>query len=303
VLRMIDGSGGLGGIGSLRTFGYSARSRIPGHEGRRRLDRDNRPFTEIGAGRGAKPVFPEKMQHLASHRLPEHVAIIMDGNGRWAAARGGARPDGHRQGAEAVRRVVRAARELGIPCLTLYAFSAQNWQRPPAEVADLMRLLHRFIVDERAELTARGIRLTTIGDERRLPAFVRGPLAALVEATHASRGMTLCLALSYGGRESIVRAAQRIARAAVAGRVRPEAIGEDDVSAALDTRALPAPDLIIRTSGEQRLSNFMLWEAAYAELYFTEAMWPDFDRAHLEEALAVYGRRERRFGRVTESVA
>jgi undecaprenyl diphosphate synthase len=235
--------------------------------------------------------------------LPEHVAIIMDGNGRWAAGRGGARADGHRQGAEAVRRVVRAARELGIPYLTLYAFSAQNWERPAAEVADLMRLLRRFVIAERAELSARGIRLVTIGDQARLPAFVRGPLAALTTATRANRGMTLCLALSYGGRESIVRAAQRLARAAVAGRVRPEAIGEAQLAAALDTRALPPPDLVIRTSGEQRLSNFMLWESAYAELYFTDVMWPDFGRPELEAALGAYARRDRRFGRASESVA
>ena len=234
---------------------------------------------------------------------PDHVAIIMDGNGRWAAARGAGRADGHRQGAEAVRRVVRAARELGIPVLTLYAFSAQNWQRPAAEVADLMRLLHRFVIEECAELAARGIRLTAIGDEARLPAFVRGPLAALCDATRANRGMTLCLALSYGGRESIVRAAQRLARAAVAGRLQPEAIDEAQLARALDTRALPPPDLVIRTSGEQRLSNFFLWEAAYAELYFTDVMWPDFGRDELRAALEAYGRRQRRFGRVSASVA
>jgi len=227
----------------------------------------------------------------------------MDGNGRWAASRGGARADGHRQGAEAVRRTVRAARELGIPYLTLYAFSAQNWQRPAAEVADLMRLLRRFVLEERQELDARGIRLVTIGDDTKLPAFVRVPLVALTDATRANRGMTLCLALSYGGRESIVRAAQRLARAVAAGRLRPESIAESDVASALETRALPPPDLIIRTSGEQRLSNFLLWEAAYAELYFTDVMWPDFGRDDLAAALAAFCGRQRRFGRVTASVA
>jgi undecaprenyl diphosphate synthase len=227
----------------------------------------------------------------------------MDGNGRWATARGGARSDGHRQGADAVRRTVRAARELGIAHLTLYAFSEQNWQRPAPEVAELMRLLRRFVLEERAELAARGIRLITIGDTARLPVFVRGPLAALVDATRANRGMTLCLALSYGGRESIVRAARRLAAAFAAGRLRLDAIGEVDFAAALETRALPPPDLIIRTSGERRLSNFLLWEAAYAELYFTDVMWPDFSRADLEAALADYARRERRYGKVTESVA
>jgi undecaprenyl diphosphate synthase len=235
--------------------------------------------------------------------LPDHVAVIMDGNGRWATARGGTRVEGHREGAEAVRRVVRSARELGIRYLTLYAFSAQNWERPAGEVADLMQLLLRFVHEERAELTARGIRLMTIGDTPRLPAWVRGPLAALCDATRANRGMTLCLALSYGGRESIVRAAQQLARAAVAGRLRPEAIGEAEVARALDTRGLPPPDLVIRTSGEQRLSNFLLWEAAYAELYFTDVMWPDFGREHLEAALAAYAGRNRRFGRFAASVA
>jgi len=228
--------------------------------------------------------------------LPDHVAIIMDGNGRWAAARGGARADGHREGAEAVRRVVRAAREIGIRHLTLYAFSAQNWERPAGEVAELMQLLLRFVLQERAELNARGIRLTTIGDETRLPVFVRGPLAALAEATRANRGMTLCLALSYGGRESIIRAAQRLARAAVDGRVNPEAIGEAQLTRALDTRALPPPDLVIRTSGEQRLSNFMLWEAAYSELVFTETLWPDFGEDDLRAAVDAFAARRRRFG-------
>jgi undecaprenyl diphosphate synthase len=237
------------------------------------------------------------------NHLPEHVAIIMDGNGRWAAARGDGRAEGHRQGAEAVRRVVRASREIGIRNLTLYAFSAQNWARPAAEVAELMRLLRRFVLEERAELNANGIRLVTVGDQARLPLFVRAPLAALVEATRANRGMTLCLALSYGGRESIVRAAQRLARAAAAGRLRPEAITEDHVIRALDTRALPPPDLIIRTSGEQRLSNFFLWEAAYAELYFTDVMWPDFGRDDLLAALEAFNRRQRRYGRLSASVA
>src|SRR5262245_40291911 len=211
--------------------------------------RDRSPGSRPGGGAGR--CFLKGGGRL--NPLPDHVAIIMDGNGRWAAARGGARTDGHREGAEAVRRVVRAAREIGIRHLTLYAFSAQNWERPAAEVAELMQLLLRFVLQERAELNARGIRLTTIGDESRLPVFVRGPLAALTEATRANRGMTLCLALSYGGRESIVRAAQRLARAAVEGRVQPEAIGEGQLTQALDTRTLPPPDLVIRTSGEQRL--------------------------------------------------
>ena len=170
------------------------------------------------------------------NHLPRHVGIIMDGNGRWAVARGRQRADGHREGAEAVRRDRARARELGIPYLTLYAFSQQNWQRPAPEVADLMRLLRRFVLDERAELAARGIRLMTIGDGARLPAFVRVPLAALTAATRANRGMTLCLALSYGGRESIVAAAQRLARARRRRPPAARAIGEAELAGALETR-------------------------------------------------------------------
>jgi undecaprenyl diphosphate synthase len=192
---------------------------------------------------------------------------------------------------------VRAARELGIRHLTLYAFSAQNWERPAAEVAALMRLLLRFVHEERAELAARGIRLTALGDLARLPALARGPLAALIEATRANRGMTLCLALSWRARVAGARRAAA-AHAAVAGAC----AGSDlnDVARALDTRALPRP--VIRTS-EQRLSNFLLWEAAYAELYFTDVMWPDFGRDELEAACAAFARRQRRFGRLAESVA
>jgi undecaprenyl diphosphate synthase len=228
--------------------------------------------------------------------LPRHVAIIMDGNGRWAAERGLPRAEGHRRGAEAVRRVVRAARELGLPALTLYAFSAQNWGRPRGEVAHLMRLLAAFVADERAELLARGIRLVTIGDLGSLPRFVRAPLAALEVASAGNRAMTLCLALSYGAREALTAAARALATEAAAGRLRPGDVTEQALAARLGTGALPPLDLLIRTSGEQRLSNFLLWEAAYAELCFTPVLWPDFDRATFEAALASYAGRERRFG-------
>ncbi|HET6149075.1 MAG TPA: polyprenyl diphosphate synthase [Polyangia bacterium] len=229
--------------------------------------------------------------------LPAHVAIIMDGNGRWASSQGLPREQGHRRGADAVRAVVRAAREIGIRALTLYAFSAQNWSRPGAEVGHLMDLLRTFLIDERAEILARGIRLVSIGDEARLPPLVRLPLRALVRASARNRGMTLCLALSYGGREAIVAAACKLARAVSDGRLRPEDITETLIDGTLDTRALPPVDLLIRTSGEQRLSNFLLWEGAYAELYFTPVLWPDFDRCELENALAAFARRERRYGR------
>jgi undecaprenyl diphosphate synthase len=224
------------------------------------------------------------------------VAIVMDGNGRWAAARGLPRTAGHRRGADAVREVVRAAREIGIRALTLYAFSAQNWGRPAAEVASLMGLLRRFIADERGEILMRGIRFVAIGDRERLSRSVRIPLEALERASAANRGMTLCLALSYGGREAIVAAARALAVAAADGRLRPEAITESRLATALSTRALPPLDLMIRTSGEQRLSNFLLWEAAYAELYFTPVLWPDFGRADFEAALAAFALRRRRYG-------
>jgi undecaprenyl diphosphate synthase len=227
---------------------------------------------------------------------PRHVAVIMDGNGRWAAERGLPREEGHRRGADAVRRVVRAARELGLPALTLYAFSAQNWARPRAEVAHLMRLLADFVAAERAELRARGIRVVALGDLGRLPHFARAPLRALEAATAHNREMTLALALSYGAREAITAAARALAADAAAGRVRPDEVTEEAVEARLGTRALPPLDLLIRTSGEQRLSNFLLWEAAYAELYFSPVLWPDFDGAALEHALAAYARRHRRFG-------
>jgi undecaprenyl diphosphate synthase len=231
--------------------------------------------------------------------LPRHVGIIMDGNGRWASARGLARAEGHRAGAEAVRRTVRAAREIGLDALTLYVFSEQNWARPANEVSRLMELLVTFLRDELAELGARGIRLLAIGDEAQLPAGVRDALAHATKSTAANRDLRLCLALSYGGREAIVRAARKLARDAVRG-MPPEAIDETAFRGALDSHELPPLDLVVRTSGEQRLSNFLLWEAAYAELYFTDVLWPEFGRAELEAALAAFARRDRRYGAVRD---
>jgi undecaprenyl diphosphate synthase len=227
---------------------------------------------------------------------PRHVAIIMDGNGRWAEERRLPRSAGHRAGADAVRAVVRAARRLELPCLTLYAFSEQNWARPAAEVDELMRLLAQFLVDERAELMTRGIRLVTIGRTAALPAVVRDVLAEIIRETAPNRAMTLCLALSYGGRESLVAAVRSIVEAVQAGDLAAEAIEEQTVSIALDTTALPPVDLVVRTSGEQRLSNFLLWESAYAELMFYQKRWPDFGEADLAAALEQFGRRERRYG-------
>ena len=235
-------------------------------------------------------------------RLPRHVAIIMDGNGRWAQRRGLPRVEGHRRGAKSVKEVVRAARELGLRALTLYAFSSQNWDRPPEEVATLMQLLRDYVIDERAEIMDNGIRLIAIGEVERLPDFVREPLEALMRDSAGNRDMTLCLALSYGGRESIVSATRALCELVARGAIRPEDVTPERFSAALQTGGLPQLDLLVRTSGEERLSNFLLWESAYAELYFTDTFWPEFGRDDLIEALRSYGGRERRFGLTREQI-
>lgn len=234
--------------------------------------------------------------------LPRHVAIIMDGNGRWAQRRGLARVEGHRKGAVAVREVVRASREVGLRALTLYAFSSQNWQRPADEVATLMQLLRDYVIEERAEIMDNAIRLIAIGDVDRLPDFVREPLETLMRDSAGNRAMTLCLALSYGGRESILSTTRALCDMAARGTLKPEDITEDRFSSALQTGGLPQLDLLIRTSGEERLSNFLLWESAYAEFYFTDTFWPEFGRDDLLGALESYHGRERRFGRTTEQI-
>lgn len=228
--------------------------------------------------------------------LPRHVGIIMDGNGRWALDQGRPRLDGHRAGADSVRDVTRAARQLGLEALTLYAFSSQNWSRPVTEVAGLMQLLREYLIGERAEILDNDIRLDAIGDIERLPPMVRDPLDELRAVSAANRGMTLTLALSYGGRESIARAVRDAVRDAVAGTLRPEDVDVERVNRYLPTCGLPPLDLLIRTSGEQRISNFMLWEIAYAELVFVEVRWPEFGREHLVRCLEQYAARERRFG-------
>jgi undecaprenyl diphosphate synthase len=235
-------------------------------------------------------------------QLPRHVAIIMDGNGRWAQRRGLPRVEGHRKGAVAVREVVRAAREIGLQAITLYAFSAQNWERPPEEVATLMQLLRDYVIDERDEIMDNDIRLVAIGDVDRLPEFVKGPLDALMAESSGNGAMTLTLALSYGGRESLVQAAQALAGEVARGELRPEDITEKHLAGALQTHGLPQLDLLVRTSGEERLSNFLLWEAAYAELYFTDTYWPDFGKDELYRALESFRGRERRFGRTREQI-
>lgn len=227
---------------------------------------------------------------------PRHVAIIMDGNRRWAQARGLPRVAGHRAGVEAVRRTVRAAIEHEVGWLTLYAFSSENWRRPPEEVIDLTGLLRHFVRAEMAELARQGVRLRFIGERNRFSADLCADLAAAEAATVANRRLTLLVALSYGARDEIVAAARAAAEAAAAGQLDPASLDEASFAKLLSTDGVPDPDLIIRTSGEQRLSNFLLWQSAYAELLFLDLMWPDFGERHFAEALAEFARRERRFG-------
>jgi len=227
---------------------------------------------------------------------PRHVAIIMDGNGRWAAARGLPRTEGHRRGVEALRRTVRAAGELGVGYLTIFSFSSENWARPPAEVRDLMALLRRFIRNDLAELHGNNVRVRVIGEREGLAPDILRLLDEAEDLTRRNDGLVLVVAFNYGARQEIARAARRLAQEVREGRLEPDAITADSLSRFLDAPDLPDPDLIIRTSGEQRLSNFLLWQAAYSELVFVPVHWPDFDRAVLEQALAEYRRRERRFG-------
>ena len=228
--------------------------------------------------------------------VPRHVAIIMDGNGRWAKARHLPRIAGHRQGAEAVRRTIRAAAELGIGALTLYAFSSENWRRPEAEITDLMGLLRTYLKRELAELDRNGARLHLIGDWRRFDSDIVTDLEAACALTAGNRRIDVVIALNYGAQDELVRAARAMAEEARDGTLDPARIDAGEIERRLDTRALPPLDLLIRTSGEARLSNFLLWQAAYAELLFVDTLWPDFDRAALEQAVAAFGRRDRRYG-------
>jgi undecaprenyl diphosphate synthase len=233
---------------------------------------------------------------IEAKNLPRHVAIIMDGNGRWAEQRALARTEGHRRGSDAVRRVVRAARRLGVEALTLFAFSEQNWARPRIEVQLLMSLLREFLVSERGEILDNGIRLRAIGDLARLPPEVRMVLDPLANDSAENGDMTLTLALSYGGREEIADAARDLARAVAAGQLDPEAITPELLQSRIASVAVGEPDLLIRTGGELRISNFLLWGAAYSELHFTKKLWPDFEAEDLYQAIGAYQSRERRFG-------
>jgi undecaprenyl diphosphate synthase len=225
-----------------------------------------------------------------------HVAIIMDGNGRWAEARGLPRIKGHRAGAESVRVVTRHAARLGLSQLTLFAFSTENWKRPPREVTYLWRLLRRYLINERPELMENGIRMTAIGRIDGLPDFVQRALAETIALTAGNRKMTLCLALNYGGRLEIVDVVRRVAAEVASGRLAPDAIDESAIEARLYQPQMPPLDLLVRTAGEQRVSNFLLWQLSYAELMSVETQWPDFREEELDAVLAEYSTRERRFG-------
>lgn len=246
----------------------------------------------------AMPHTPNAGEHAAGPGAPppRHVAVIMDGNGRWAAARGLPRVAGHRAGAGAVRRTIEAAAQMGVGWLTLYAFSSENWRRPTEEVSDLFGLLRHYVRQELAELDRQGVRLRVLGDRARLDRDIRAELERAEQTTAGNARLNLNIALSYGARDEIVAAARAVAEAARLGRLDPAALDERAFEHFLCTAGMPDPDLVIRTSGEYRLSNFLLWQSAYAELLFSDVLWPDFGPDDFKAALAEYARRERRFG-------
>ncbi|MGA4643698.1 isoprenyl transferase [Limisphaera sp. 4302-co] len=263
------------------------------------------PGTELSAPTGTPPLLGtpgnsngSTLSPEARAALPRHVAIIMDGNGRWARQRGLPRIEGHRHGAESARAVVRAAAELGIQYLTLYAFSVENWNRPKEEVDALMKYLLHYLKTETAELQRHNVRLHVIGQIHRLPEPVQAQLKKTLHALSKNNGLTLIMALSYGGRTEIVEAVRSIARQVREGRIDPEEIDERLFAQHLWTRNIPDPDLLIRTSGEMRVSNFLLWQISYSELVITPVLWPDFRKSHFYAALEEYARRHRRFGTV-----
>jgi undecaprenyl diphosphate synthase len=243
-----------------------------------------------------------KERRIRTDRLPRHVAVIMDGNGRWAERRGLSRIEGHRAGLEAVRAVVRAAHELAIRNLTLYAFSLENWSRPKAEVDELMRLLEHYLEAEREEVMRNRIRVRAIGRADLLPPGVRRRLEQVIDESKENWEMTLVFAISYGGRAEIVDAARKLLRDFELGKVDPERLDEKTFAAYLYEPELPDPDLLIRTGGESRVSNFLLWQIAYTEIHSTEVMWPDFRKGHFVDALLDYQSRERRFGLTSAQV-
>lgn len=239
---------------------------------------------------------------IDKERLPRHVAIIMDGNGRWAKNQNRPRLFGHRAGVESVREIVETCREIGVKYLTLYAFSSENWRRPEEEVYGLMGLLQNYLNSELRKMLQNGVRLLSIGDHSRLPKNVQKTLYTVIEETAQNSSLTLTLALSYGGREEIVRAVKRQLEQCQAGKVDSSEISEDSFGQCLDTCDLPDPDLLIRTGGEARLSNFLLWQLSYAEIFFTDTMWPEFRRNMFLNVLLEYQNRERRFGRIGDQL-
>lgn len=242
------------------------------------------------------------MNQLELNQLPRHVAIIMDGNGRWAKKRLLNRIRGHEEGADSVRAVVRCCRELGIPYLTLYAFSKENWQRPETEVNALWQLLKKFLISESQELLDKEIRLCHLGEIEGIPPDVAKELLNAVERTRHLRGLVLSLAVNYGGRQEIERAARLFASDVLRGKFEPQDISSELLSSYLFTREIPDPDLVIRTSGEYRVSNFLLWQIAYAEIFITDVLWPDFREEEFHRALKEYQKRERRFGKYGEQI-
>ena len=228
--------------------------------------------------------------------VPQHVAIIMDGNGRWAKARGLPRTAGHKKGAATLRTIMTACRDAGVQCLTVYAFSSENWKRPSEEISDLMLLLKHYLQQELSTMQENGIRMRFIGDLSQLGMDIRDLIQEATDTTARNTAFTFTVALSYGARQEIVRAARKLAADVASGKLKPEDITEENFAAQLDTDGLPEPDLLIRTGGEQRLSNFLLWQSAYTEFHFTEVLWPDFDAAHFALALQDFAKRERRYG-------
>jgi undecaprenyl diphosphate synthase len=241
------------------------------------------------------PEFEPQPENGDKH-LPKHIGIIMDGNGRWAKARGLPRAEGHRRGVEALRRTLKYASELGVQFMTIYAFSSENWKRPQDEISDLMGLLRRFIRKDLAELHSKNVRIKIIGSQENLPSDIITLLHEARTLTSSNTGTTLVVAFNYGSRDEITRACRQLAKDVKEGMLDPDAISENTLTNFLDTHDIPDPDLIIRTSGEMRLSNFLMWQAAYSEFYFDDVLWPDYDKENLERAVHYYMRRERRYG-------
>lgn len=242
-------------------------------------------------------------QNIDPHNLPKHVAVIMDGNGRWARQKGAARIFGHRNAIEAVRQVIEGSGELGIKYLTLYAFSTENWGRPKEEVDALMELLVNTLQKEISSLHKNNVRLSTIGDTAQLPTDCRENLKQAIEGTKQNTGLNLLIALNYSGRWEIIKAARQLAEQVQSGILKAEEITEAAISNQMETQGIPDPELLIRTSGEMRISNFLLWQIAYTEIYITPKLWPDFRKEDLYEAIIEYQKRERRFGKVLTSIA